>query len=64
LHPENGIPIESWFFNQTDAELLKLSSLLENLSKVEDVRHYISKFVIKDEISFRIAELILDPNHK
>ncbi|XP_040568311.1 carboxy-terminal domain RNA polymerase II polypeptide A small phosphatase 1 [Lepeophtheirus salmonis] len=37
FHPENAIPVVSWFEDMNDRELLDLIPLLENLSKVENV---------------------------
>jgi len=38
FNPENAIPIESWFDDENDTELLDMIPLLEKLAKVTDVR--------------------------
>lgn len=35
---DNGIPIESWFDDPTDTELLKLAGFLRDIVDAEDVR--------------------------
>ncbi|XP_077997976.1 carboxy-terminal domain RNA polymerase II polypeptide A small phosphatase 1-like isoform X2 [Glandiceps talaboti] len=37
FHPENAVPVASWFDDMSDTELLDLIPFLENLSKVDDV---------------------------
>ncbi|KAA8580737.1 hypothetical protein FQN60_013695 [Etheostoma spectabile] len=37
FHPENAVPVQSWFEDMTDTELLDLIPLFEGLSKEEDV---------------------------
>ena len=42
LQPENAIPIKTWFNDQTDQELFALIPILEELSRVDDVRHILA----------------------
>lgn len=48
---DNGVPIESWFDDPTDTELLKLLSWLKTLHGAKDVRPMVRK-------KFRLHELI------
>ena len=54
LHPLNGIPIETWEGDKKDQEFIKITPILIYLSKVEDVRDYIEKFVIRNIICYEI----------
>ena len=56
----NGLPIKSWFNDKKDKELKKIQSLLEFLSKVDDVREWIPKFVDENEIQFDKAKKIIE----
>lgn len=56
--PENGLPILSWYDDQNDIELDKLYPLLLMLSKVSDVRPYVSKIVVANKISYDRVEKI------
>ncbi|XP_028409041.1 carboxy-terminal domain RNA polymerase II polypeptide A small phosphatase 1-like [Dendronephthya gigantea] len=38
FHPENAIPVVSWFDDYNDTELLELVPVLETISNVDDVR--------------------------
>ena len=60
LNPENGIPINTWFDDKSDRELYNISSILEFLSFVPDVRNYISQFIVNDEISYTNVINIFD----
>lgn len=61
-HPYNGLPIESWYGNPFDKDLNKVMVALERLATVDDVRPYISKFVINDKISmYTLLKIIGEP---
>ena len=50
---DNGIPIESWFDDPTDKELLKLELFLRTLHGVDDVREVVRK-------TFQTHRLVMD----
>ena len=60
FHPNNGLPILSWFDDYNDNELDKITPILIFLSNVEDVREYIPKLVKNNEISYLDAEKLLE----
>ena len=60
FHPNNGLPILSWFDDKNDKELYNIIPILEFLSDVYDVREYIPKFVINNQISYNNAMKIIN----
>ena len=62
LHPENGLPILTWFEDKSDRELFKITPILQFLSSVPDVREYIPKFVENNTINYDKANEIIRSN--
>ena len=60
LNPENGLPILSWFEDKDDRELYKIIPIMEFLSVVPDVRSFINKFIVNDQICYKTAYDIID----
>ncbi|XP_043841996.1 CTD small phosphatase-like protein isoform X1 [Dromiciops gliroides] len=44
FHPENAVPVQSWFDDMADTELLDLIPFFEGLSREEDVYGMLQKF--------------------
>ena len=60
LNPDNGLPILSWFDDKDDRELYHLTPILEFLADVPDVREYIKKIVVDNEIAYSKASYIIN----
>jgi RNA polymerase II subunit A small phosphatase-like protein len=52
LHPENGLPIQSWYDDKNDKELYNITPILEFLADVGDVREHIKKMVFDNRINY------------
>lgn len=59
LQPCNGIPILTWTNDKSDRELDRLSSILEMLHKVDDVRDYLREVVRDNELDYLEAVRLL-----
>jgi TFIIF-interacting CTD phosphatase-like protein len=66
FHPENAVPILSWYDDPDDRCLFEMIPLLEALSQVDDVRSVIPKFVNRDValVDFPKAAKVLNENLK
>ena len=53
---DNGLPIKTWYEDKNDIELYKITEILEFLAKTNDVRHFIKKFVKRNEIAYDEAQ--------
>ena len=61
LHPENGLPILTWFEDKNDTELYQIMPVLEFLSYVPDVRDYVPKLVgNNNKIDYEKAKEIIN----
>ena len=60
LNNENGLPIITWFDDKKDRELYKILPILDFLSLVPDVRDYIGKMVVNNEISYNSAMAVIN----
>ncbi len=64
LQPECALPILSWYEDLSDRALYEMIPLLIELSKVNDVRDVIPRFVKQNVIDFNLALNVLSVQHK
>ena len=64
LNSDNGLPILTWFDDKYDQELYKITPVLEFLNEVPDVREYINKMVVNNEISYINARKVINDYHE
>lgn len=55
FQPECGMPILNWYDDKNDQELTKYIPILERLAFVEDVRTYIPRMVVNNQIDYKRA---------
>ena len=61
FQPENALPILSWYDNMNDHVLYEFLPILAGLSKVEDVRTYLKRFVFDNQVHITKAYQIMKP---
>lgn len=62
FHPENAIPILSWYDDPDDRCLLEMLPLLEAMATVDDVRNVIPTIVNRDIalVDYQLANLVFN----
>lgn len=66
FHPENAVPILSWYDDPEDKCLFEMLPLLEALSHYDDVRKVIPRFVNRETalVEYQIAAKIFNNKQK
>lgn len=59
FQPECAFPILSWYEDMKDRELYEMIPLLIEISKVDDVRDAIPRFVKNNQIDYNIAYKVI-----
>lgn len=59
LQKDQGIPVSTWKGDKGDTTFLQLTPLLTELSKVNDCREAIKKFVTNNKVSYKYASSII-----
>lgn len=59
FQPECALPILSWYEDMKDRELYEMLPLLIEMSKLDDVREAIPKFVRNNQIDYNFANRIV-----
>ncbi len=55
FHPENALPCTSWYDERLDTELFQFIPLLRELSKMDDVRPFLSESVEENKIDVNMC---------
>ncbi|XP_012885713.1 PREDICTED: CTD small phosphatase-like protein, partial [Dipodomys ordii] len=66
FHPENAVPVQSWFDDMTDTELLDLIPFLEGLSQEENVYRVLHKLCDRPQVrgdNFKVSQPWHDTCH-
>lgn len=65
MNSDNALPIETWLYNRTDKELMKIGKVLDFLAEEEDVRPIINTIVTRhDKIDYGAVDKMIDERKK
>uniref|UniRef100_A0A3B3BZY8 protein-serine/threonine phosphatase n=2 Tax=Oryzias melastigma TaxID=30732 RepID=A0A3B3BZY8_ORYME len=64
FHPENAVPVQSWFDDMNDTELLDLLPFFEGLSKEEEVYGVLQNFRSRILLPGLLAAEVVDVGHE